>query len=206
MRLCDSWKLFQIVFAASDPYERLERFPSFNRHAPNICSYEHNVDTEQLSKMKWMAGFEPENSSVYARNEIAIDAAPERVWRWLIRAAKWPEWYSNSANVSFIRGNPPDLALDTEFRWKTFGATVTSRVIVFDHPHELGWDARGVLKAHHGWLIEPDGRGGCRVITEECQKGIVPKIAWWYLRPMLVRGHQDWVGSLKRVAEGGEPG
>ena len=155
--------------------------------------------------MKWMAGFEPENSSVYARNEISISAAPERVWRWLIRAAKWPEWYSNSADVNFIRGNPPDLALDTEFRWKTFGATVTSKVIVFEPSHELSWDARGVLKAHHGWLIEPDGRGGCRVITEECQNGIVPKIAWWYLRPMLVRGHQNWVESLKRVAEGGEP-
>ena len=83
------------------------------------------------STMKWPAGFEPDNSSVYARNEIAIDAPPERVWRWLIRAAKWPEWYSNSANVRFLRGNPPDLAPDYEFSWKTFGATVTSRVITF---------------------------------------------------------------------------
>ena len=88
--------------------------------------------------MKWPAGFEPDNSSVYARNEIAIAAPPERVWRWLIRAAKWPEWYSNSANVNFLRGNPPDLAPDTEFRWKTFGATVTSRVITFEPSLELG--------------------------------------------------------------------
>ena len=136
--------------------------------------------------MKWPAGFEPDNSSVYARNEIAIDAPPERIWRWLIRAAKWPEWYSNSANVNFIRGNPPDLAPDNEFKWKTFGATVTSRVIVFEPAHELGWDAHGVLSAYHGWLIEPDGRGGCRVVTEECQNGLVPKLASWYLRPMLV--------------------
>lgn len=101
-------------------------------------------------EMKWPAGFEPENSLVYARNEIAIAAPAERVWRWLIRAAEWPEWYSNSANVNFLRGNPPDLALDTEFRWKTFGATITSRVIIFDRPHELGWDAHGVLDAYHG--------------------------------------------------------
>lgn len=53
-------------------------------------------------------------------------------------------------------------------------------------------------------LIEADGRGGCRVITEECQNGLVPKLAWWYLRPMLLRGHQNWVESLKRVAEGGD--
>jgi uncharacterized protein YndB with AHSA1/START domain len=155
--------------------------------------------------MKWPAGFEPDNSSVHARNEIAIAAPPERVWRWLIRAAKWPEWYSNSANVDFVRGSPPDLAPGTEFKWKTFGATVASRVIVFEPPHELGWDARGVLNAYHGWLIEPDGRGGCRVVTEECQNGLVPKLAWWYLRPMLERGHQNWIESLKRVAEGGDP-
>ena len=155
--------------------------------------------------MKWPAGFEPDNSSVYAHNEIAIAAPPERVWRWLIRAAKWPEWYSNSANVEFLSGNPPDLAPNDEFKWKTFGANITSRVITFEPPHELGWDARGVLRAYHGWIIEPDGQGGCRVVTEECQNGIVPKLAWWYLRPMLERGHQNWVESLKRVAEGGDP-
>ena len=156
--------------------------------------------------MKWPTGFEPDNSSVFAHNEIAIAASPERVWRWLIRAANWPQWYSNSANVTFLSGASPDLASDTEFRWKTFGATVTSRVIVFDAPHELGWDARGVLTAYHGWIIEPDGSGGCRVVTEETQNGLVPKIAWWYLRPMLERGHQNWVESLKHVAEVGEPG
>ncbi|WP_324095599.1 hypothetical protein [Candidatus Binatus sp.] len=78
-------------------------------------------------------------------------------------------------------------------------------MIVFEPSHEVGWDARGVLRAYHGWIIEPDGRGGCRVITEECQNGLVPQLAWWYLRPMLERGHQNWVESLKRVAEGGEP-
>ena len=155
--------------------------------------------------MKWAAGFGPESSSVYARNEIVIAAPAERVWRWLIRAAKWPEWYSNSANVSFLSGEPPDLALGTEFRWKTFGATITSRVIVFEPPLELVWDAHGVLDANHGWIIEADSGGGCRVITEECQNGILPKLAWWYLRPMLLRGHQKWIESLKRVAESGDP-
>jgi len=154
--------------------------------------------------MKWPSGFEPENSSVYARNEIAIAAPAERVWRWLIRAARWPDWYSNSGRVKFLSGTAPDLAPGTEFRWKTFGAIVRSKVLVFEPPHELGWDARGVLRAYHGWLIEP-ATNGCRVVTEECQNGIVPALAWWYLRPMLLRGHQNWVESLRRVAEGGEP-
>jgi uncharacterized protein YndB with AHSA1/START domain len=154
--------------------------------------------------MKWPAGFEPDNSSVYARNEIAIAASADRVWRWLIRAARWPEWYSNSANVRFLNSSSPDLASGTEFKWKTFGANITSKVMVFDPPHELGWDAHGVLDAYHGWIIEPDG-AGCRVTTEECQNGLVPKLASWYLRPMLMRGHQGWIESLKQKAEAGEP-
>jgi uncharacterized protein YndB with AHSA1/START domain len=159
---------------------------------------------ESSKKMKWPSGFEPENSSVYARNEIAIAAPAERVWRWLIRAARWPDWYSNSGRVKFLSGTAPDLAAGTEFRWKTFGAIIRSKVLVFEPPHELGWDARGVLRAYHGWLIEP-ATNGCRVVTEECQNGILPVLAWWYLRPMLLRGHQNWVESLRRVAEGGEP-
>ncbi|MGZ6253853.1 MAG: hypothetical protein ACXWM1_12375, partial [Candidatus Binataceae bacterium] len=34
--------------------------------------------------MKWPNGMEPGSVAVYARNEIEIAAAPERVWRWLI--------------------------------------------------------------------------------------------------------------------------
>jgi len=64
--------------------------------------------------MKWPKGFEPENSRVYARNEITIAAPPERVWRWLIRAANWPSWYSNSANIRFQNAPGPDLRARTK--------------------------------------------------------------------------------------------
>ena len=97
--------------------------------------------------MQWPSGFEPEKSSVYARNEIAIAAPAERVWRWLIRAARWPDWYSNSRNVKFLRGPEPDLAAATESNGRPLARQIRSRVIVFEPPHELGWDARGMLRA-----------------------------------------------------------
>ena len=81
---------------------------------------------------------------------------------------------------------------------------VTSRVLVFDPPREVMWDARGVLTAYHGWTIDGDGAGS-RVVTEETQRGLLPRVTWWYLRPMLERGHQGWVESLKRMAERGDP-
>jgi hypothetical protein len=60
--------------------------------------------------MKWPPGFEPDQSSVFAHNEIAIAAPPDRVWRWLIRAARWPGWYTNSSDVTFPSAGAPDLA------------------------------------------------------------------------------------------------
>jgi len=159
-----------------------------------------------LRAMKYPSGFEPETSSVYGRNEIIVAAPPERVWRWIIRAANWPKWYAHSADVEFLSGSPPDLAGGTEFRWKTFGTTPTCRVFIFDPPHEIGWEARSILGAYHGWTVEPDGRGGCRVITDECQNGIIPKLISWYLRPLVINAHQYWLERLKAMAEAGEPG
>jgi len=155
--------------------------------------------------MNWPAGFEPENSRVHGRNEIAIAAPPERVWRWIIRAAQWHEWYPDCANMTFLSGVPPDLAAGTIFRWKTFGVYTTCTVAVFDPPHEIGWTARGAVSAYHGWEIEPDANGGCRVITEECQNGIIPALASWYLRPLVIRAHATWLECLKRMAESDDP-
>lgn len=155
--------------------------------------------------MRWPKGMEPDNSAVYARNEITIAAPPERVWKWLVRAKQWPMWYDNCAWFRFESGASEELAPARRFTWKTFGATVRSTVQVFEPFKELGWDAASFgLRAYHGWLIEPDGSGS-KVVTEEVQNGLLPVLARWYLRPMLLRGHQNWVESLKRIAEVGDP-
>jgi hypothetical protein len=76
---------------------------------------------------------------------------------------------------------------------------------MFEPYRELGWDARAIgLYAYHGWTLVPGG-AGCRVVTEETQRGWVPMLARWYLRRMLVRGHQGWLEDLRRVAESGDP-
>lgn len=161
--------------------------------------------------MKWPSGMEPGRVPVHARNEIQIAAPPERVWRWLIGAARWPQWYDNCAGLRFTDGglpdesSSPDLAPDRNFEWRTFGARVRSKIVVFEPYRELGWNARARgLYAYHGWTLEPHG-AGCRVVTEETQRGWMPSIARWYLRPMLERGHQGWLEDLRRVAERGEP-
>ena len=107
--------------------------------------------------------------------------------------------------ISTGRRHGPDLAAGRSFEWRTFGTRVRSVVRTFEPFRELGWDARATgLYAYHGWMLEPAG-AGCRVLTEETQRGWLPMLARWYLRRMLARGHRGWLEDLRRVAESGDP-
>ena len=76
---------------------------------------------------------------------------------------------------------------------------------MFEPFRELGWDARATgLYAYHGWMLEP-AAVGCRVVTEETQRGWVPMLARWYLRGALHGAHEEWLASLARIAPTGEP-
>lgn len=156
--------------------------------------------------MQWPSGMQPEESTVHARNELVIPAAPDRVWRWLCRAGRWPEWYGNCGWIRFRDHAGPDLGPGVMFVWKTFGVRVRSKVKVFEPTVELGWDATAFgLEAYHGWRFEPDGDGQTRVITEETQVGPFTKVGRWYLRRGLLREHQNWLEGLSRVAQTGDP-
>src|SRR6185503_9010897 len=43
----------------------------------------------------WPAGAEPGGADIHVCDEIVADVAPERVWAWLVRAARWSELYDN---------------------------------------------------------------------------------------------------------------
>ncbi len=156
--------------------------------------------------LSWPAGLHPDETPVYTLNALDIPAPAEHVWAWLIRAARWPEWYGNCGNVRFLSGAAPDLAAGTEWGWTTFGVPVRTTVTEFEPPARLAW-LGGALGAqgYHGWLIERTG-AGCRVVTEETQRGFVPSIARWYLRRGLLREHQNWLEGLSRMARSGSPG
>ena len=123
----------------------------------------------KANQIVWPSQYDPANCPVHVRNELAMASTPETVWAWLIRAQLWPTWYPNSANIVFLGGQPPDLALGTRFRWKTFGVTIESTVLEFLPYERLAWDAHGTgLNAYHAWLIQKTEKG-CNVITEETE-------------------------------------
>lgn len=130
----------------------------------------------QPNQIRWPSRYEPANSPVHVHNEISITSSPETVWAWLIRAQLWHTWYPNSANVQFLTGQPPDLALGTRFQWKTFGVTIQSKVLEFIPYERIAWDAHGTgLDAYHAWLIQKTSEG-CFVITEESQHGWLARL------------------------------
>ena len=53
------------------------------------------------SMTRWPAESRPEGAPVYTWNAIDVAAPPERVWAWLVRATRWPEYYDNASNIRF---------------------------------------------------------------------------------------------------------
>jgi len=154
--------------------------------------------------IRWPERYKPERTDVHVKNEIEIDAKPEVVWRWLVRAKLWPTWYSNSANV-VIEGGGSDLNAGSSFKWKTFGVNLNSKIEEFAPVERLAWTARGAgIDAYHSWLIEPTP-SGCRVITEETQLGLLPWLNKAVRPNHMYRKHQEWLENLKARARTGPP-
>jgi len=153
----------------------------------------------------WPRGYEPENCPVHVRNELAMTSAQEIAWAWIIRAQLWPTWYPNSAKIQFLSGQPPDLALGTRFRWKTFGVTIKSTVLEFVPYERIAWDAHGTgLEAYHAWLIQKTDQD-CKVLMEETQRGWLARLGK-ALRPNRMKQlHQVWLERLRGQAQNGLP-
>ena len=130
---------------------------------------------------------------------------PEVVWRWLVSARHWPDWYPEFRDV-VIEGGAAELRAGSRFRWRTFGVSLRSEVLEFVPPERLGWTAQATgIDAYHAWLIErlPSG---CRVRSEETQNGLVARFNH-FLRPSSVaRIHQLWLERLAEKAKTGLPG
>lgn len=154
----------------------------------------------------WPAEFEAKTRLVQVSNEIDLAVSPERAWTWLIRAALWPTWYSNSNWVRFLEGSPPDLAKGTRFHWWTFSIPITSRVHEFEPYERLAWDAKGPgVRAYHAWLITPTPTG-CHVLTEERQHGVGARLHARLFPDSMYQGHKLWLERLRdRSAKGLPP-
>ena len=158
------------------------------------------------SRVIWPARYAPDVAPVHVSNEILIDAPPEVVWAWLIRARTWPSWYSNSNNVRQADGGElGDLALGTVFCWNTFSVSIESTVREFEVARRIAWDAKGFgVDAYHAWVLT-ECPGGCHVLTEESQYGWGAKLLNFLMPQRMWNGHQLWLESLRQQSQQGFP-
>jgi uncharacterized protein YndB with AHSA1/START domain len=156
-------------------------------------------------RIVWPPRYAPRAAPVHVRNERVVRASRDALWAWLVRASRWPEWYSNASNVSFLLGSPPDLTAGTTFRWTTFGVTLESTVREFVPPTRIAWDAQGRgVDAYHAWLLRPTA-DGCHILTEETQHGLLARAGALLMPRRMYRGHELWLDSLERQAAAGPP-
>ena len=153
------------------------------------------------SEIHWPTGFLPQDAVLFAHNEITIEASCDKVWRHLIAATKWPEWYPNSADVRIANDSTGKLNKNSRFNWSTFGLPVESVVHEFMPDRRLGWFGKAPgVDAYHTWLLVDNGRH-CTVVTEEVTNGTAAA-DWRKNDPGALRqAHELWLVKLKQLSE-----
>jgi uncharacterized protein YndB with AHSA1/START domain len=155
-------------------------------------------------RIAWPAGHAPASARVFAQNVVDIAATPEMVWSQLVDCVAWPRWYKHCSDVSVLRGGS-QLSAGSKFRFKTLGFYFEPEIVTFEPDQMLVWSARGPAgtSGSHAWYIEPRS-GGCRVITEESQSGLLLFFLGPRTHDRLLTSHEEWLRSLKERAEGSE--
>ena len=149
----------------------------------------------------WPPNHSPASAVVFTHNSVDIQAPPQKVWSLLIDCVAWPRWYKKCSDVSILKGDA-NLEAGSKFRFKTLRTYFEPDVITFDACRMLVWSAKGPAgtSGSHAWHIESTA-AGCRVVTEEAQKGLLLLLVGGRVRRELLASHEDWVQSLKRLAE-----
>ena len=149
---------------------------------------------------EWPAGFNPRTAPVYARNEIRTALSAEQLWPALITATRWPQWYPYAQRVS-IAGGGEALTASSHFAWTTLRVRVKTQVTEYEPARRLAWSGRGPgATGYHRWVLTPAAGGGCLVVTEEVQTGLLPRLAARRIRRSLQANHQRWLEGLVGVS------
>ena len=153
------------------------------------------------SEIHWPAGHAPADADLFAHNELLIHASCSIVWKHLVQAQSWPEWYPNSHNVRLLNSSDGRLHQDTNISWDTFGVHIQSHVHELVLDSRIGWFGEGTdLDAYHTFLLlkAPEG---CRVVTEEVVRG-PGAVDFRKKGPNAMHGGHDlWLSSLRQVSE-----
>ncbi len=154
------------------------------------------------SQINWPDQYNPNEAGFFVHNEIEIMASPETVWNILIQAETWPEWYEGAENVTLLEPHDSDLLKDgSVFSWKTMGLNFESKIKEYEPYSRLSWESqKNSIRGYHAWLIIPTEKG-CRLVTEESQKGFLTFMQKVFMPNKLEKLHQIWLEEIMQKAE-----
>ena len=93
------------------------------------------------------------------------------------------------------------MTASSHFAWTTLRVRVKTQVTEYEPARRLAWSGRGPgATGYHRWVLTPAADGGCLVVTEEVQTGLLPRLAARRIRRSLQANHQRWLEGLVGVS------
>lgn len=158
-----------------------------------------------MPAIEWPTKYHPVNNPLHCANRFQINATPERVWAWLIRADRWPSYYDRCRWVRFKNGTGLNLSLGRQFQWKTSDSGFVSTVLEFQAPHRIAWEVKGLgVDGYQAWLLEANPQG-CLVTLESTRRGWADRLLQFAIKPIVDSSQQQWLEGLARICPAGTP-
>ncbi len=151
--------------------------------------------------LRWAAGFAPEYSDVWARSELAVEAAPPAVFCRLITASRWEQDFSGIRRVRVPASGRGCLAPDSEFEFELDRQRLCARVSEFVPGSRLAWSGLGIdISTYHEWVIS-GGPGRSRILAGFAARGAAA-VALRETDPGAAQAMLGrWLADLRAVAE-----
>ncbi|MDC6350061.1 SRPBCC family protein [Zeaxanthinibacter sp. PT1] len=138
-----------------------------------------------------------QEAPVVQKNEITINAAPEKVWQVLTKIENWDEWNERIKKPK-LQGN---LQVGSIFTWKTNGSKIHSKIHSITPSKNFGWEGKTFgASAIHNWYLSPT-ENGTKVRVEESMEGWVINLMKKKMNQILRGDMCFWLEQLKQESE-----
>jgi uncharacterized protein YndB with AHSA1/START domain len=130
-----------------------------------------------------------------ARDEVFVEASPQRVWALQTDMNSWPSWRSDVSRAEL----DGDLEVGSVFRWRSGGFGVASTIREVEPERRLVWTGKALgTRAVHAWVFEPR-EGGVLVRTEEERDETDRHQLNWYIWGIRRTAASDTIPEVQTV-------
>jgi hypothetical protein len=138
-----------------------------------------------------------ENAPIVEKQQIVINAAPDKVWYILTDINNWPKWQKNISKA-VMNGK---LKEETTFDWKAGGLSFASKIHTFKPFQHFGWTGKTIgTSAIHNWSFSSH-TAGTLLHVEESLEGFLPKLFKKKFSKDLKSGMKNSLHELKEYCE-----